>query len=483
MTERVVIISAPNIVANKITYANQVVNKATPELITNVVVSGVTTEVTTDIVKSIVTGLGEESLPNPTLFKRSQEYVSALDAPTITTSKTFADSLTTLDSFNVLIQYNRIFEETQPTSETIDKFVGKGLVNLSDVSDQNLNSVYKVLLDNVENLDTKTIRINKILVDPVQKLDQARIRIGKLVTETKTVSDIFSRTVNYNRTLLDFIDATDDFLGEANIDDDQVARVGKAVIDYANTQDNVRSIRVNKSLQDTETTTDIFARTVNYNRQFVDIAQESDLSFYRVGKNIQDTETATDVFSRVVNYNPQLTDLAQRLDTSFYEINKTVQDTAQESDLSFYQVGKNLQDTETTADIFARTVNYNRTLLDFIGATDDFLGEANIDDDQVARVGKAVIDYANTQDIASKFSNTYLQDSYISTDTIYKIPSKNISEILITSDVITFLQYTNYTNTVLDTIVSNDSGFINNQNYFADTYVLPGYVGTNTNFS
>jgi hypothetical protein len=47
-------------------------------------------------------------------------------------------------------------------------------------------------------------------------------------------------------------------------------------------------------------------------------------------------------------------------------------------------------------------------------------------------------------------------------------------------DVLTFLKSSGYIFT--DSIHSTDSGTINNQNYFASSYVTPGYAGTNVTF-
>lgn len=672
MTERVVSINAPNIVANKVTYSDQVVNATTPELVTNVTISGVTTEVTTETINFVFTGIGEESLPNSTLFKRGQEYVSALDAPSISTSKTFSDQLNTLDSFNVLVEYKRLFEETKTTSEVVDKFIGKTHLDLADVSDQNSKAVYRTALDGAISSDTKTIVVSKAAVDLVQQADQTRIQITKPFTETKTVTDIFSRTINYKRSFSDSVDATDDFLGEANIDDDQIARVGKNTIDYATTSDSklfnvsvtkldisqvqdqkavniskpffdslaipeqkylkvdkvffetkllsdvvrTRSIKsildvssiseqntkaVSKVLLDTGliaevtakqivvqhldtaniqdqvvtqwniarnfqetqqitsqlpsfnvsiskldiTTTpdqvsktqtkifldnsslsDSFSTTVEFKRSFTDNinvtddflgeANIDDDQVARVGKVVADTVTVPETLSfdntkilqdQLILQNPVSLTTTKPLFSNFaasdssnrsvlkgletqtnylaetfnIDASKLLTSNFSSLDKSTFTTTKVFSDLVLSTDSFSTTVDFKRTFLDSVNTTDDFLGQANLDDDQTVRLDKYVNDLSTLSDNVSNSIVTVHLDNFTSTDTTYKTPGKVASEVLATSDVLTFLKYINQLYN--EVITSSDSGFINNQSYFAGTYVEPGYVGTNTYFT
>lgn len=672
MTERVVSISAPNIVANKVNYTDQVVNTATPEIVTNVTVSGVTTDVTTDTLNFVFTGIGEDSLPNPTLFKRGQEYVSALDAPSISTGKTFLDSLSALDSFNVLIEYNRIFEETQTASEVVDKFIDKTNLDLADISDQNSKAVYRAALDSVVSLDAKTIIVSKATIDLVQKVDQARIRISKPFAETKYVADTFSRTINYKRSFTDTVDATDDFLGEANVDDDQIARIGKNTVDYTTTSDsklfnvsvtkldaaqaqdqkvvniakpfldglaipdqkylevdkvfletntlsdvvNTSSLKaildissifeentkaVSKVLLDTGLISEVTAKQVLVQHLDNTTAQDQVVTQWNIVRNFQETQQITsqlpsfnvsitkldtvnapdqisktqtkifldnssllDSFSTTVEFKRSFVDSINVTDdflgqanvdddqvarvgkvvvdtvtipqTLSFDSTKILQDQSvlqnpvslattkplfsvfATSDSSTHSVLKGLetqtnylaetfniainkplisnftsldQPTLTTTkvfsdlvfstDSFSTTVDFKRTFLDSIAATDDFLGEANIDDDQIIRVDKKINDLSISSDTVLNNIATIYLDNFASTDTTYKTPGKVAEEVIATSDVFTFLKFINQL--YYEVITSSDSGFINNQSYFAGTYVEPGYVGTNTYFT
>ena len=624
MADKILQGTVPAIIASNVIYDTKLVSlPQSSTIVTNTATPQITTDVETPKLVTAFTGIGESSVPNSSLFKRAQEFTSLVDTFKVSANKIFAESSTIAETFRVEVTYRRIFTEPKITSELFIKTLGKGVQDTAQRSDVSFRRVGKGVVENKSAVDSKTIKVDKSVQDLAQPSDTSYYQVGKSIQDTKTATDLFSRAVNYNRLLTDFIDATDDFLGEANIDDDQVARVNKVIVDYGSTVDNIRLMTIGKNFTDIATTAELFSRTVNYNRsatdlvqrsdtsyyqfgksiqdtknvidqfttlvnynrQVVDLTQRSDISFYQVGKNLQDliqspdtsfyrvskntvdTVTKTDTFTRTVNYNRSVADIPRGLDLSFYRIgkgiadlaqesdisyyrvgkgatdtatstdtltravnynrsltdfidatddflgvanidddqvarvgkgvtdttttadtltrtvnyNKSLTDTAQESDTSFYRVGKGVTDTATSTDTLTRAVNYNRSLTDFIDATDDFLGVANIDDDQVARVGKILLNYANIADPNSKSFGKQLQDNQIGTDIAYKNLRKNIVETLVVQDVITFLKFIGYQ--VLDTVASNDSGFINNQNYFADTYVLPGYVGTNTNFS
>jgi hypothetical protein len=179
MTERVVNVNVPPIVGNKVTYSDTIVTTSTPNVITNVSVPKVVTTVAKDTLKSVVTGMGEESLPNPQLFKRSQEYLKVLDPLSIKTTKTFSEQKSVTDIFNRVVNYIRVFTETKNTSELFKVAAGKNIVDTGRLTEQSSKSTYKVFADTVVKFDTAYSFVNKGLVDTVQKADQKQIVIGK----------------------------------------------------------------------------------------------------------------------------------------------------------------------------------------------------------------------------------------------------------------------------------------------------------------
>jgi len=84
--------------------------------------------------------------------------------------------------------------------------------------------------------------------------------------------------------LTDLVDATDDFYGLANVDDDQTARIDKVVIDYG-------------------TLTESFSRIAAFIRSFTDIATISETFGKSISKILSDqinrSEIVTKLYSKV----------------------------------------------------------------------------------------------------------------------------------------------------------------------------------------
>jgi len=80
-----------------------------------------------------------------------------------------------------------------------------------------------------------------------------------------------------------------------------------------------------------------------------------------------------------------------------------------------------------------------------------------------------------------KRNTKVLVTEFVQQDVLQKAPGKNLSSQSTTSDVLTFFKFGNRLFSEIAT--TNDGGVINNQGYFAESYVEPGYAGTNTNFS
>ena len=330
------------------------------------------------------------------------------------------------------------------------------------------------------------------------------------------------------------VDATDDFLGQANIDDDQVARVGKNLVEHISfpetltfaaaksladqsslaeaitkvyqkllqdqaTNSDVKTLDVTKPVLDTTTSNDSFIRLVNYSRGPVELVDANDQAAKSVAKTLADITTTLDVFSRVVNYYRTFLDTSTTADIKYFNIGKVLQDTSTSSDTATKASTKAVLEQVNSTESFARTVQYYRTYQDAVDATDDFFGSANIDDDQISRVGKYLTELPTTSetvttatgkiltDIGSVVEAAYKQvakpftDQFTRTDQLYKQPRKVQTDSVIAADVFSFNKTTNLPRT--DSTSATDSGVINNQSYFAGTFATPGYVGTNTIFT
>jgi hypothetical protein len=472
------------------------------------------------------------------------------DLVSLAYSKQQADAVTNSDTFlanigkavqdytaNVDTVYKQVTKahvDYTSNQERISKSINKATNDNADATDIFSKTFTKILSDLVASADTFATAIQPAKVDEVNSSETSYRIAGKNVVEQQTTTDVLSSVVNYNRLFVDTVDATDDFLGLANVDDDQVARVGKNLIEYVSfpeslsfaaaklfadqssvaetftklyqkllqdqtTNTDVKTLALTKPVLESVNSDDSFIRLVNYNRGPVETVDASDQSVKSVAKRLEDVATNLDVFSRVANYYRTFLDTGTTADIKYFNIGKVAQDTSTTNDTVTKSAGKVPQDQIAATESFARTVQYYRTHQDVIDATDDFFGSANIDDDQIARVGKYLTDMPETSDtlvvgsgktltdIGDVSDAAYKQvakpftDQFTRTDQLYKQPRKVQTDSVIAADVFSFNKTTN--SPLTDSFSATDSGVINNQSYFAGTFATPGYVGTNTIFT
>jgi hypothetical protein len=340
-------------------------------------------------------------------------------------------------------------QDTANTQEQVQKYLRAGRLDTVVRSDTILKSLSKQFAHTFIKSDVIVLRTGKGVADLVTKSDQTRITVAKVLNHVTTSTDQFARIVAYNRTFTDTVDATDDFLGAANIDDDQIARVGKVVVDSATSLD-VKAVTVGINKQETTNTQDqkiIVVRknivdTVPHTDQIklssakvvLDTSNILDIASKNTGKIFADTFTRTEevrnriqkgvVDTGIISEQKQLSvskvfadniskqdivtitwsairnfaDQSNSADLAEFAIKPVKFDQANTLDTNYITVNKNLVDFETTSDLVSTQVSYNRTFTDVIDATDDFFGNANVDDDQTARVNKVAVDYATTND-------------------------------------------------------------------------------------
>lgn len=608
MTDKILQTSADVIVANANTYETKTVSISTPKIVTgNSTYTGITTTVEYENLKVNLDNMGEESIPNPNLFKRAHDYYAVTDRFSITINSSKLDTLNGVtDVFSRTVSYNRVFQESQVTNDSYKVFVvTKGVVDTSYLSEVFVKNLSKPFADNYTAIDIRSVEYGKnvfeniALTEEVLKLDYVKLADDNAVTQ-----DVLTRTVDFNRSFDDFVDATDDFYGAANIDDDQIANVGKTLVDWLASSE-VRVIDLNIVKSDVATTSDqkaaeltkVSSDSFTSTEQLVysadkialDTTTTSDLQTYETGKTLQDTGTTSEVtdfgfaktlantfgyieqfsYSGVKYLNTEYT--VQDVTTTAWSAYRSFDDLASSStqisfsastqllnitsstDVLASETTKIAEDTFVATDTLSRTVDYNRDFVDYIDATDDFYGAANIDDDQIASVGKNTVDSINTAeqtayDVSKVLSDSYtvpdvlysaaykvtsdtatntdlvtysvdkilntgyltqetlsfeasksivdilglsetpvfenskvLSDSFTKQDEIRNAPNKVVADYTVNTDYVTFYLFTNR---FFDEITAtNDSGVINNQSYFAESYVEPGYVGTNTYFS
>jgi hypothetical protein len=397
-----------------------------------------------------ITGLGGGAAPdtstNVGLNGETVVYTLFFNYPrlSILQKATTADAI---QSFRV----GKTLKHDATTQEQLQKYLGVTILpDTARHTDVPAKEVKKQLAHTFLKSDKVELTLNKAVEDPVLKSDQTKISVNKVLKHDATTSEQFARTVAYNRIFTDTVDATDDFFGEANIDDDQTARVNKVVVDSATSTDvktaaiskvvepdtastqDQKTLLVNKGiainaihadqaslantkiLADTSTTLDTarkntgktlahnFTRTEEVRNRVqkgaVDTAVSTEQKRVEVSKVLRDTVTKQDTVTTVWSVIRDFTENKNTQDLARFAIRPVKFDQSTATDTPYITVNKAFVETKIASDTVSTQVDYNRSFFDVIDATDDFFGNANVDDDQVARVGKVVAEYATTYD-------------------------------------------------------------------------------------
>jgi len=265
-----------------------------------------------------------------------------------------------------------------------------------------------------------------VLLEDLEVNTVFEISYTKPFSEDLNTGDSFSRIVDFNRIYTEQLDATDDVLGEANIDDDQ-------------------TVLFNKILSETPT------QASDTNTIYKDI----DKPFTEEAKEVTDTNDI--LFNKLkleslATSNIITKDISRPAESSAYFLEDYLVDNGDylvygASAYDYFSAGFGKPVTEPTivsSETFSRIIAFNRTFEEPLEATDDVLGEANIDDDQYVVFGKT-------------------------------LPSDSVSA--------SELQYSNIQPYIDEQDVNtSESGSTNLQDYFLADFVKPGFIGTNTTF-
>jgi hypothetical protein len=354
---------------------------------------------------------------------------------------------------------------------------------------------------------------------------------------------VFSAQVSYVRQFNDFVDATDDYYGAATVGDDEYANVNKAIVDLAriteqatpvtftlynisnnqatfaeqkylginlnlmpdyytksdlqyaligknwiDTTYNFENVRLNTNTnyQDSTSTSDVFSYSNATYRSYIDSITNSDSSFLEARPVLTDTTTTTsESYSYILNYSRRPIDILlinSSSDRRYIQTSKNLDITNIivnfNSNYIFLAPNKGVQDQKFIFDSLETALTASFGLYDTVHPTDDYYGAANIDDDEYAQFNKTSSDTYSVVDYPRY--TTSIQKSELLTNFEQKIlnTAKNIVDTAYISESLTYYKYAS-AGLLIDQTLTSNSGTINNQNYFASTYVEPGYAGTN----
>jgi hypothetical protein len=504
-------------------------------------------------------------------YKQTRDYLTfqesrPIKSVSITTTPSIADIS---DPYISIAVFNRAFTDSTNRSDTVSKNFKS--IKSDEILKQDYYSrianFYRAVNETQSLLEQKILYISSFLANAnASAIDKNLIFLRKYPnTETIIGTDSNYTRTNFIRNIAEYIDATDDYYGLANIDDDQYTRVNKGIVDTISFVEKVTPVSfiLYTPITESSSTNQELRKFV---RKFpsVDIANIDNIEYtsIKVNKRANNEifykfDQSSNDFSKVLIDIIKFTDFVvttKQLNQLFLETSRTnstniklnpkkvFRDTKTVFDYYFYRVtyGRDIIETLTinnTGDkkyvrIGKRTANETThitesiqrliatyiKLYDTVDATDDYYGLANVDDDQYARIAKKFNDNYTAKDYLKyrasiKFTDNYIArdslkysasikftDNYIARDSLKYRASIKFTDIFNKTEKITLkttlqsVDSTHFTETFvyskyssdggiqkvfIDQIFKSDSGLINNQNYFADKYVAPGYAGTN----
>jgi len=426
----------------------------------------VTTAVDTNFKVSVVlSNMGEDSIPNPNLFKRTQDFYNVSDIILISIgySRKLSSTFNATDTFSTKTNFNRSFKDYALSNDSYKTFkLSKNIINIFKANDTILN------------------------------------------------------TVSFKRKFTDTIFPTDDFYGLANIDDDQIININKNLVSIINNQDIHSVYLAIKQLDKTSNTEQkyfklikpLLDKTTSYEQSIKiltkvnsDFLDNNDLAIINNTKVLLDNNTLID--TKYIYYDKVAKDIFSIIDTPVYTSTKVLLETTNIQDLisksweafrnfrsttltresnlfiikpvylelfstidrTVLNTKKNIQDTYITTDSINNVISYNRNIVDIVDAFDTFYGTAGAEDSQSTSFGKGIADYASTIEYINIFNSKPLYSNYTVSDIPSNIVYKNLLETLYNTDIIKF------TNTKIEaeSTALLDNTLLNIGNNYTDT--------------
>jgi hypothetical protein len=304
--------------------------------------------------------------------------------------------------------------------------VGTGSVPFAAI--QWINIVYSVTVDYLGLnpvlseitvvVDTAALSLQKPLeefqsaVDELQSFD-----VNKRLDESLPITEIV--VYDYRKALADSVDATDDLFGEANIDDDQVMFLAKALQpDHIAVTENLEEINFGKGLTDEVPTTDVIG-PFNVEKALEDTPSATEQHGFHLERSVSDTADAGDELNaQFITDDGQVSLVVKDIPThnqfATDEINsvgfgKDLDETAQTSEEQDFDVGKLLTDSALTSE--ETVYQFSKARDDTASATEDaaLLNEKPLtdsftqSDDEVILFGKGVSDAPTAADELQPF--------------------------------------------------------------------------------
>ena len=471
------------------------------EIIANVQSTSISSNTTEQCIQTNLSGFGEEWIPDSRLFKYNQEILSLADTISLTMlyARSFAEFsalqdavrlnpgknlVETLNAFVDTAIFNAIkgVEETVFTSETLQ--FAAGFNRYFSENSQYFSADYTLINDQYVRdfrlLDTALLSLTKPFTEAFGVSDTVTKTTGLGKNETVALTETFLASVTFNRTLQDWVVSTDDVYGEANIDDDQTAFIGKVLLEQMSYIDQM-IFSIAKGIVDSVSSQDPLTWAMSTVRS--DLSYFTDTTALTSSKVLSDINVLSDTLSSVVSFFRTPADLVTPVETLSFINSAILQpDFANPQSIVAKTIGIILDESDyflqdyTQPDYEAGaltlldlvTIQPSKAVVDTLGLSDTLLG---------LETGKILSDVSAVSETFIKNFSSVLADTSAASDLASKLLAISKTDTAAMSDAVSF-QFT-YGRALSDSSTFGETKTANLQNYFGSNFVSAGFVGTN----
>lgn len=217
-------------------------------------------------------------------LKAPSDYATVTDVPALNLAKEFGESFAVTDLYSYQVSFIRKPQEVIDASELFEKATTKAFSESSSTDDSIDKLAFgKGIAELPQATDTPSIGIEKPTVTDAASAGT----LDPIFAYHKKPDDVASYTddlrygLGYH--LYDYINATDDYMGESNVDDDQTMHFGKTVIDNGSVSE-------------------LFSRSIAYKRSLYDLFSSQDTTTLAYSKPVQDSASGGTLFYRQVSF-------------------------------------------------------------------------------------------------------------------------------------------------------------------------------------
>lgn len=232
-----------------------------------------------------------------------------------------------------------------------------------------------------------------------------------------------------------------------------------------------------KPFTDAQTTADQLVAALA--KALTDLLSTSDEALLDTAKPLADTALTADIATKAVD-KPVDADFATAADDVGLTAAKPFQDITSVTEGP--AVGQNYAGSTYFAEDYVREGfpirDFYKAVSDTLDATDDFLGVANVDDDQIIFFGKSRMDHVVTSEVFSRAFTTARTDGVSPTDVVLLATSRPAASAFGVAD----FTVKTIGKTPADTATSADAGALRMTDYADISYFAQDYVGTAFSF-